>query len=98
MAGLEFAQAYIDDLLIISNGDFKEHLEQLEVVLTRLAEANLKVNISKCKFAQYETEYLGYKITRQDSRPKMKKVQAIMQIETPTTRKKLRRFIGMINF
>ena len=50
MAGLEFARAYIDDLLIISNGDFKEHLEQLEQVLTRIAEANLKVNISKYKF------------------------------------------------
>ena len=61
MAGLEFARAYIDDLLIISNGDFKEHLEQLEQVLTRLAKANLKVNISKCKFAQYETEYFVMK-------------------------------------
>ena len=98
MSGLEFARAYIDDLLIITNGTFETHLKQLEQVLTRLAEANLKVNLVKSHFAQHETEYLGYEITRDGIRPKMKKVKAIMQIETPTTRKKLRRFIGMVNF
>ena len=35
MAGLDFARAYLDDLLIISRGSFDEHLEQLEQALTR---------------------------------------------------------------
>ncbi len=34
MIGLEFARAYLDDLLIISKGSFQEHLEHLEQVLT----------------------------------------------------------------
>ena len=64
MEGLEFARAYIDDLLVISNGTFDTHLDHLEQVLTRLSEAGLKVNISKCKFCQPELEYLGYMISR----------------------------------
>ena len=47
MVGLEFARAYLDDLLFITKGDFNEHLVQLEQALTRLSEAGLKINVSK---------------------------------------------------
>ena len=33
MAGLEFVHTYLDDLLIISNSRFEDHLHQLQVVL-----------------------------------------------------------------
>ena len=98
MEGLEFARAYIDDLLVLSKDGFETHLEHLEKVFNRLSEANLKVNIQKCKFCQPELEYLGYMISRDGVRPIMKKVQAIQQIGPPKTRKQLRRFIGMINY
>ena len=42
MVGLDFARAYLDDLLIISRGYSDEHPKQLEQALTRLAEAGLK--------------------------------------------------------
>ena len=51
MHDLEFAQAYLDNLLVISKGTFLEHSEHLEKVLTRLSEAGLKVNISNQHFA-----------------------------------------------
>lgn len=34
MQGLEFARAYIDDLLLVSKGNFETHLEHWETVLT----------------------------------------------------------------
>ena len=68
MAGLDFARAYLDDLLIISRGSFDEHLEQLEQALTRLAEAGLKINASKSSLCRGELEYLGYWITRKGIR------------------------------
>ena len=37
MVGLEFVRAYHDDLLLITKGDFNEHLIQLEQALTRLS-------------------------------------------------------------
>ena len=98
MVGLEFARAYIDDLLIVSKGNFTTHLEHLEQVLTRLAEAGLKINATKSSFCCDELEYLGYLINRTGVRPTMKKVEAIKRISAPTTRKQLRSFIGMVNY
>src|SRR5687767_4645404 len=98
MAGLGFAKAYLDDLLIISKEDFNEHLEQLEATLTRLSEAGLKINASKYSFYETELEYLGYWITQNRIRPVTKKVEAIHKLKAPTKRRELRKFIGMIHY
>ncbi len=98
MEGLEFCRAYIDDLLVVSKGNFTNHLEHLEQVLTRLSAAGLKVNATKSHFCCNELEYLGYLVNREGIRPTMKKVEAITKIATPTTRKQLRSFIGMVNY
>ena len=98
MEGLEFARAYLDDLLIISKMSFDEHLEHLDQVFTRLLDAGLKVNASKSSFCQPELKYLGYWITRQGIKPLPQKVEAIHNIATPKTRRQLQCFIGMINY
>jgi hypothetical protein len=91
MAGLEFARAYLNDLLILSTEKgFEKHPEKLEQVLTRLQEAGLKINAVKSFFAKTNLEYLGYKINREGLRPSQKKVEAILQIKPPTTCKQLR--------
>src|SRR5687767_9582304 len=98
MIGLEFARAYLDDLLIISKIDFNEHLEHLEAALNRLSEAGLKINASKRSFCQAELEYLGYWITRNCIKPTSKKGEAILKLTPLTKKKELRQFIGMINY
>ena len=98
MQDLEFARAYIDDLLIISKGDFTVHLNHLEKVLTKLSTAGLKVNATKSHFCTSELEYLGYIINRQGIKPNTKKVDAILQMQLPKTRRDLRKFIGMVNY
>jgi len=45
MEDLEFVRAYIDDLLIITNGTYEDHMVKLDSVLTRLRDAGLKVNL-----------------------------------------------------
>ena len=57
--GLNFVRTYIDDLLCLTKGSFKDHLEKLERVLFKLKEAGLKVNAKKSFFARPELEYLG---------------------------------------
>ena len=54
MTGLEFARAYLDNLLLITKGDFDKHLETLETTLTRLSEAGLRINASKSSFCKAE--------------------------------------------
>ena len=80
---LECVQAYIDDLLITSKGSFEEHLEHIEIVLTRLQAAGLKVCMSKSAFGKDSLKYLGYWITKNGIQPNTKKVQAILEISPP---------------
>lgn len=40
---------YLDDLIIYSK-DFNQHLERLDIVLTRLRKCNLKISAEKCFF------------------------------------------------
>jgi hypothetical protein len=47
MAHLEYVQAYIDDLLVIAKGTYLGHLQKLVTILSRLQQADLKVNANK---------------------------------------------------
>jgi hypothetical protein len=47
MEALEYVRAYIGDLLVITQGSLKDHLEKLREVLRRLRDAGLKVNAAK---------------------------------------------------
>ena len=96
--GLDFVRAYIDDLLCLTKGTFEDHLEKLERVFVRLQQAGLKVNAKKSFFAKHELEYLGYWITREGIQPVAKKVEAMLKIAEPKTRKQLRSFIGVVNY
>ena len=47
MASLEYVQAYIDYLSIMTRGTLDDHLLKIETVLARLHGARLKVNAAK---------------------------------------------------
>jgi hypothetical protein len=59
----------MDNLLIITRGILDEHLQKMETVLTRLRDAELKVNAAKSLFCAHEIEYLGYIDQRWDQTP-----------------------------
>jgi hypothetical protein len=47
----------------------------------------MRVNISKSKFFAEQIEYLGYWITKQGIQPMRNKVEVILNIKAPKTRK-----------
>jgi hypothetical protein len=99
MEGLEdFIRAYLDDILIITNGSYEDHLEKVCEVLRRLQAAGLQVNLPKSKIAVQELEYLGYWLTPKGIRPMAKKVEAIKNLQAPKTVKQVRSFLGMVNY
>jgi hypothetical protein len=98
MASLEYVRAYIDDLLIITKGSLGVHLAKLEAVLIRLQDAGPKANAAKLFFCTAETEYRGYIPTRGGVKPHQKKVQTILALYLPNNVKKLRQFIGMVQY
>ena len=95
---LESVRKFIDDLLVVTRGSYEDHLAQLDEVFTRLTNAGLKCKIDKCYFCQPEVEYRGYIITREGVKPQPKKVQAILDMQRPTTVKEVRQFLGMVQF
>jgi hypothetical protein len=98
MSDLEYTSTYLDDILIVSNGTFEEHLKQVKEVLTRLEKANFRANIHKCYWGEQSIEYLGYQISRKGIQPQPKKVEAIQKLKAPTNVRQLRHFLGMVNY
>ena len=46
----------------------------------------------------FETEYLGYVLTRDGIKPQPKKVQSILALTPPKNVKELCRFLGMVQY
>lgn len=61
--GIPGCTVYIDDLVIFSN-TWHAHLSQLSSVFTRLADASLVLNLTKCEFVKAKVQYLGYIVGR----------------------------------
>ena len=57
--GRDFAEVYIDDILIFSE-TLGEHLQHIRLVLERLKKAGLKLKPAKCHFLRESVEYLGH--------------------------------------
>ena len=76
-SGLEYVRAYIDDLLLLTTGDWNTHINQLDIVLHRLQQAGLNVNANKSFFGKSKLEYLGFWVTRNGIKPLPKKIQSI---------------------
>ncbi|UYV81705.1 hypothetical protein LAZ67_20002057 [Cordylochernes scorpioides] len=95
--GLDFAYAYIDDVLIASDSE-NQHVSHLQQLFGRLRDYGLTINETKCTFGQPSVKFLGFIITNAGISPDPQRVQAIKDISIPDTGGKLRRFLGMLNF
>jgi hypothetical protein len=95
---LPFVRVYIDDSLIITVTNYKDHLKHTSQVLQILQDAGFRANLKKCTFACGELDYLGYSLTRQGIQPQPKKVEAIMRLNIPQNQRELRTFLGLVNY
>jgi hypothetical protein len=94
-----FCSAYVDDILIYSDGTKDEHISQVKKVLQRLEEAGLRADIDKSEFFVKRTKYLGFILeVGEGIRMDPKKVQAIQEWAAPKSVKGVRGFIGFANF
>lgn len=94
---LDFTFAFIDDILIASENE-EQHLKHLEVLFSRLEQFNLVIKPSKCKFGQSEIEFLGHLVSSKGVSPLKERVEVIKSFPKPSSLRKLREFLGMINF
>jgi hypothetical protein len=97
LAGLKNVAFYYDNIFIYTI-TWDEHVKAIETVLERLELHGLTARPSKCKFAFKTLNYLGFTISEDKLATQPKKIDAILKIERPTTKKTLRSFLGVISF
>ena len=88
---------YLDDVIVFSE-DENDHLKNVQCVVDRLKEANLKVKLSKCQLAVRRIEYLSHIIENGTLSPNPKKVIHVKEMERPRTIKKLKGFLGFASY
>lgn len=94
---LEGCKAYIDDVIIFSD-NWEDHLQRIHAFFTRMAQANLTINLVKSEFAQAHVMFLGHIVGQGQVKPVMAKVEAINDFPVPTSKKELMRFLGMAGY
>ena len=93
---LGFVITFIDDICIASSSP-EEHREHVKIVFKRLRDKGLVINLSKCKFAQQQVEFLRYLIDKDGILPLPDRVEAVRKYELRTTVKHRRRFLALVN-
>lgn len=67
---------YLDDIVVFSSS-VAQHLERLEVVLSRLKREGLKANLGKCAFFRQQVRYLGHIVSSQGVATDPSKVEVV---------------------
>lgn len=93
----EFAQVYLDDILIYSP-DFESHLDHLRALFSRLREHGLQAKASKCQFARKELAFLGHVISKSGIKPDEAKLKSIAEYPVPKNVSELRAFLGIAGY
>ena len=90
--GLNFAFAYLDDIIIFSE-TAEEHMKHIQIIIDRLKAAQLKL---KCAFLKKGLHYLCHLLTTEEIKPQFEKVKAVHEMKSPTSPKGVREFIGIV--
>ena len=100
---LEGIALVADDILTYGTGDtFEEaganHDHRIIALMERAAEKHIKFNPKKFNFKQRELKFIGHTITSDGMKIDPDKVNAITNMEAPSDKPSMLRFIGMINY
>ena len=94
----EFAFAYIDDLIIVSD-TWEDHMKHVKQVFNMLKKCNLKIHPQKSVFATDVVEYLGHNIIgRHGIAMNESKVEAIKVLPEPRNVSELRSILGFLSY
>ncbi|KAL8614201.1 hypothetical protein ACOMHN_026418 [Nucella lapillus] len=88
---------FFDDILI-SSVRWSDHLKDVEDVLSKLSAAGLIARPTKI-FAGFEVlSFLGHVVGQGMLRPEEGKVQKILHIKAPTTKRQVRALLGLVGY
>ena len=88
---------YLDDVVIFGK-TFGEHLKRLDLVLTAIKAAGLRLKISKCNFGETRLKMLGHIVDQDGIHSDPEKVEAARDFPRPKTVKDIQSFIGLCSY
>ena len=97
LAGLEFAMAYLDDILIKSK-NMQDHKKHVRAVFKRIEEFGFKLSPEKCDFFMEKIKYLGQIIDKDGRKPDPQRTEAIEKMPAPNSVAKLQSFLGLVQY
>ena len=88
-------EVYVDDLLVKSKENAL-HLPHLAEAFHVLKEFRMKLNPAKCAFRVSSGKFLGHMISRRGIEANPEKIQAIINMRSPTTTKEVQSLAGRV--
>ena len=88
---------YLDDIVIYSD-TVEQHLTRMDLVFSKIREANLKLKPSKCQFLRRSVEYLGHVVSSSGVATSPRVVQAVLDYQPPQDVTGVRRFLGLSGY
>ena len=73
----DFYQAYLNDILIYSKTK-KDHIKHIRLILQKLRETDLQINILKCEFHIQKTKFLSLLMFIDELRMNSAKIQTVI--------------------
>ena len=103
LQGLDYADIYIDDIIIGSSGDTEEVLlakqnRDVRAVLDRLQKEELVASVSKTNFFVHSVEFCGHVSENGTRKPASGKMLALERWQKPDNVRELRGFLGVANW
>ncbi len=93
----QFCQIYLDDIIIYSK-TLKKHKRHVRLVLHRLRETDLQMNINKCEFHVQKIFFLRLLLFIEELKMNLRKVQAVVEWSTSTNLTQMQFFVDFCNF
>ncbi len=93
----QFCQIYLDDIIIHSK-TLKKHKQHVRLILHRLRETDLQININKCEFHVQKIFFLKLLLFIEELKMNFRKVQAVVEWFTSTNLIQMQFFINFCNF
>ena len=90
--------AWLDDIIVVTRGDRKEHEKKLFDILKKLENAGYRASERKSEFFLNKTKWLGHEIDETRIKPNKEKVKAILELKHPKNQKQLKSFLGAIQY
>jgi hypothetical protein len=86
---------YVDDI-IVKNTKQENHIADLQETFANFRQANLKLNLEKCVFGVKKGKFLGCLVSTKEIEANPSKIEAILQMEPPNSKKGAQRLAGRL--